>query len=315
MPNTVSVDAQRDLDTHAQARHRPRPGRWIAAALILLLLAMIIKGAAVNEAMHWTLVGQYLFSAPIMKGLLLTVELTAVAMVIGVALGLLLAVMRLSDNPVLRSVSYGYVWVFRGIPLLVQLLFWYFLAAVLPYVGIGVPFGPVWDDWSVNSLISKFTAAILGLALNEAAFSSEIIRGGIQSVDPGQREAADALGLTAWQRLRRIILPQAMHFIIPPLGNQLISMLKNTSLVLVIALPELLTTVSNIYAQNFLQIPLLVVACIWYLACFAVLCVAQYYLEKRFARGTASSRRAPGVTATAGPAGTGTAAAAGKELG
>jgi polar amino acid transport system permease protein len=282
----------------AQARHRPRPGRWIAAAVIVLLIAMIVKGAAVNEAMHWRLVGEYLFSAPIMKGLLLTVELTAVAMVIGVALGLVLAVMRLSDNPVLRSVAYGYVWLFRGIPLLVQLLFWYFLAAVLPYVGIGVPFGPVWADWSVNSLISKFMAAILGLALNEAAFSAEIIRGGIQSVDPGQREAADALGLTAWQRLRRIILPQAMNFIIPPLGNQLISMLKNTSLVLVIALPELLTTVSNIYAQNFLQIPLLVVACIWYLACFAVLCVAQYYLEKRFSRGTAG-RRAAGPRATA----------------
>jgi polar amino acid transport system permease protein len=275
----------------AEARHRPRPWRWIGAAVIGLLVAMVVKGAAVNQAMHWRIVGEYLFSRPILQGLLLTIELTAVAMVIGVVLGLVLAVMRLSQNPVLRSVSYGYVWVFRGIPLLVQLLFWYFLAAVLPKIGLGIPFGPTWVDWSVNSLISKFTAAILGLALNEAAFSAEIIRGGLQSVDPGQGEAADTLGLTAWQRLSRIVLPQAMNFIIPPLGNQIISMLKNTSLVLVIALPELLTTVSNIYAQNFLQIPLLVVACFWYLVCFALLCVAQYYLERRFAPGGVNSRK------------------------
>jgi polar amino acid transport system permease protein len=274
----------------AEARHRPRPWRWIGAAVILLLAAMIVKGAAVNANMHWRVVGEYLFSAPILRGLLLTVELTVVAMVIGVVLGLVIACMRLSDNPVLRTVSYGYVWIFRGTPLLVQLLFWYFLAAVLPYVGLGIPFGHTWVEWSVNSLISKFTAAILGLALNEAAFSSEIIRGGIQSVDPGQREAAAVLGLNGWQRLWRIILPQAMNFIIPPLGNQIISMLKNTSLVLVIALPELLTTVSNIYSQNFLQIPLLVVACFWYLACFSVLCVAQFYVERRFSQSIATSR-------------------------
>jgi polar amino acid transport system permease protein len=292
--NSPDVDspATRRMEP-SEARHRPRPWRWISAAVILVLAAMVIKGAAVNANMHWRVVGEYLFSVPILRGLLLTVELTAVSMVIGVVLGLVVAVMRLSDNPVLRSVSYAYVWIFRGTPLLVQLLFWYFLAAVLPHVGIGIPFGPTWTDWSVNSLISKFTAAVLGLALNEAAFSSEIIRGGIQSVDPGQREAADVLGLNGWQRLWRIILPQAMNFIIPPLGNQIISMLKNTSLVLVIALPELLTTVSNIYSQNFLQIPLLVVACAWYLACFSVLCVIQYYVERHFAQGTANARQKP----------------------
>lgn len=259
--------------------------------MILVLVAMVIKGAAVNANMHWRVVGEYIFSIPVLQGLLLTVELTAVAMVIGIALGLLIAVMRLSDIPILRTVSYAYVWIFRGIPLLVQLLFWYFLAAVLPHVGIGIPFGPTWVEWSVNSLISRFTAATLGLALNEAAFSSEIIRGGIQSVDRGQWETADALGLNGWQRLWRIVLPQAMNFIIPPLGNQIISMLKNTSLVLVIALPELLTTVSNIYSQNFLQIPLLVVACAWYLACFSVLCVVQYYIERHFSQSSADAPR------------------------
>ena len=277
----------------ANARHRPRPGRWIAAAIILVFLAMIIKGAATNSNMHWDVVGRYFFKAAILRGLLLTLELTAVAMLIGVALGLVLAMMRLSNNPVLRAVSVGYSWIFRGTPLLVQLLFWYFLAAVLPHVGLGIPFGPTYVEWSTNSLISKFTAAILGLALNEAAFSSEVIRGGLQSVDDGQREAADVLGLTSWQRMRKVILPQAMPFVVPPLGNQVISMLKNTSLVIVIALPELLTSVQNIYSENFLQIPLLVVACAWYLITFAVLCVVQYYVERRFARGSSSVRNRP----------------------
>jgi polar amino acid transport system permease protein len=291
---TNAVDARGDSRIEpADARHRLRPGSWIAAAAILVFLAMIVKGAATNANMHWDVVRHYFFNSAILSGLLLSLELTAVGMLLGVALGLVLAVMRLSGNPVLRAVSYGYGWIFRGTPLLVQLLFWYFLAAVLPHVGIGVPFGPTFTDWSTNSLISKFTAAILGLALNEAAFSSEVIRGGIQSVDGGQREAADALGLTPGQRMRKIILPQSMAFVIPPLGNQVISMLKNTSLVIVIALPELLTSVQNIYSQNFLQIPLLVVACGWYLIAFAVLCLVQLYIERRFSRGHAAYRRRP----------------------
>jgi polar amino acid transport system permease protein len=284
---SVSVaEADRTSAEPADARHRPRPGRWVAAAVIVVFLAMIAKGAVTNENMHWDVVRHYILADVVGHGLLLTIELTAVGMGIGVLLGLVLAVMRLSDNPVLRSVSVGYSWIFRGTPLLVQLLFWYYLAAVLPKIGIGIPFGPTFVEWSTNSLISKFIAATLGLALNEAAFSSEVIRGGLLSVDRGQREAADVLGLSGWQTLRKVILPQAMRFIVPPLGNQVISMLKNTSLVIVIALPELLTSVQNIYAQNFLQIPLLIVACAWYLVCFAVLCVIQYYVERKFARGS-----------------------------
>lgn len=287
----------------ADARHRLRPGSWIAALAVLVFIAMIVKGALTNANMHWDVVRHYFFNAAILHGLLLSIELTAVGMLLGVALGLVLAVMRLSGNPVLRAVSYGYGWIFRGTPLLVQLLFWYFLAAVLPHVGIGIPFGPTFTHWSTNALISKFTAAILGLALNEAAFSSEVIRGGIQSVDAGQREAADVLGLTAGQRMRKIILPQSMAYVIPPLGNQVISMLKNTSLVIVIALPELLTSVQNIYSQNFLQIPLLVVACGWYLIVFTVLCVAQFYVERRFCRTRAARRLRPRMLKADGLAG------------
>lgn len=281
-----AAPADRPYPEPADARHRPRPGRWVAAAVIMVFLAMIAKGAVTNQNMHWDVVRHYFLADVVGHGLLLTIELTAVGMGAGVLLGLVLAVMRLSDNPVLRSVSVGYSWIFRGTPLLVQLLFWYYLAAVLPKVGLGIPFGPTFVEWSTNSLISKFIAASLGLALNEAAFSSEVIRGGLLSVDRGQREAADVLGLSSGQALRKIVLPQAMRFIVPPLGNQVISMLKNTSLVIVIALPELLTSVQNIYAQNFLQIPLLIVACAWYLICFAVLCVIQHYVERKFARGS-----------------------------
>jgi polar amino acid transport system permease protein len=298
MTNAFAVTGGARIEP-ADARHRLRIGSWIAALAILVLIAMIIKGAATNANMHWDVVRHYFFDSTILHGLLLSIELTAVAMVLGVALGLVLAIMRLSANPVLRAVSYGYSWIFRGTPLLVQLLFWYFLAAVLPHIGIGIPFGPTFTQWSTNALISKFTAAILGLALNEAAFSSEVIRGGLLSVDPGQREAADVLGLTAWQRMRKIILPQSMAYVIPPLGNQVISMLKNTSLVIVIALPELLTSVQNIYSQNFLQIPLLVVACGWYLIAFSVLCVAQFAIERRFSRGRAVQRLRPRTTKAA----------------
>nr|BFE59466.1 amino acid ABC transporter permease [Dactylosporangium thailandense] len=259
--------------------------RWVLAAVLLLFVVMIGEGLVTNPAMRWDVVREYLFSEPVLEGLLMTLRITVVAMAIGIVLGAFLAIMRLSANPVLVAVSIGYSALFRSIPVLVQLLFWFFLSAILPTIGVGIPFGPVFAEAETNSLITRFGAALLGLGLAEAAYMSEIIRAGILSVPRGQSEAAAALGMSRGKALRRIILPQAMRIIVPPTGNQAISMLKMTSLVIAISLPDLLTSVQIIYARNFLQIPLLTVACIWYLLMTGVLSLGQFYLERRFGKG------------------------------
>jgi polar amino acid transport system permease protein len=179
----------------------------------------------------------------------------------------------------------AYVWLFRGTPLLVQLLFWYNLASFLPKLTLGIPFGPQWLEFDTNTVVTSLVAALLGLGLNEGAYMSEIIRAGIQSVDQGQSEAAAALGMSRRRAMRRIVLPQAMRVIVPPTGNQVISMLKGTSLVSIVAISELLYTVQVIYARTFETIPLLVVACIWYLILTTVLSIGQHYIERYYARG------------------------------
>jgi polar amino acid transport system permease protein len=238
------------------------------------------------------LVAGYVFEKSILSGLLVTLELTAVSMALGVVLGTVLAIMRLSANPLLRGAAGAYVWLFRGTPILVQLLFWFFLGTVLPKISLGVPFGPEWVEWDTNTVITQFTAAILGLGLNEAAYMAEIVRAGITSVDPGQPEAAQALGMSPAVTYRRVVLPQAARLIVPPTANETISMLKLTSLVLVIGLPELTTTAQLIYGRNFQQIPLLIVASIWYLVLTTLLTLLQSRLERRMSRGTAALRPA-----------------------
>jgi polar amino acid transport system permease protein len=236
-------------------------------------------------------VRHYFFSSQVLGGLVVTLELTVVAMAIGIVLGVVLAVMRLSTNPLVSSASWSYIWFFRGTPVLVQLLFWNFIAALYPQISLGIPFGPQFAHLDANSLITPFVAAILGLGLNEGAYMAEIVRAGILSVDEGQTDAAHSLGMTRLQTLRRIVLPQAMRVIIPPTGNETISMLKTSSLVSVIAYRELLYSVQLIYAVNFLQIPLLIVASLWYLIVTSVLSIGQYFLEQYFGRGTARGRR------------------------
>ena len=265
------------------------PWRWVAVAVIALFLAQAIVFAVTNDKLRWDLVWGYLFEESILRGLWMTVKLTVVAMVVGVVLGTVLAVMRLSDNPVFRAVAGGYVWIFRGTPILVQLLFWFFLGTVLPTITIGIPFGPDFGSWATNTVISQFTAAILGLGLNEAAYMAEIVRAGIGSVDQGQSEAAEALGMSPATTYRRVVLPQAARLIVPPTANQTISMLKLTSLVLVIGLPELTTTVQLIYGRNLQQIPMLLVASIWYLVLTTLLTIVQSRLEKRMSRGVSRS--------------------------
>jgi polar amino acid transport system permease protein len=264
-------------------------GRWVSGAVVVFVVAILVDSAASNKHFEWGTFGHYFFSAPVLRGLEATLELTVVAMVIGIALGVLLAVMRLSPNPVVSSVSWVYVWLFRGTPVLVQLLFWQFIAALYPRLSLSLPYGMTFLHADANSVVTPFAAAILGLGLNEAAYMSEIVRSGIISVDGGQSEAAHALGMGHLQTMWRIILPQAMRVIMPPTGNETISMLKTTSLVSVVAYTELLAAVQNIYAANYEEIPLLVVATVWYLIATTILSIGQYYIERRFARG--SSRR------------------------
>jgi polar amino acid transport system permease protein len=265
------------------------PGRWLAAAVLLLLAAMFVHGLATNPAWKWDVVGDELFSNRILQGLLLTVELTVLAMVIGVVGGVIMAIMRMSANPVVSSVAWLYIWFFRGVPVLVQLVFWAFLAKLYPYLSLGIPFGQDYVFFDTNQLIPIFGAAVLGFGLNEAAYMAEIVRAGILSVGQGQTEAAEALGMRRMKILRRIVLPQAMRFIIPPTGNETISMLKETAIASLVAVGELFTVVRQIYGSTYQHIPLLVVASIWYLVLTSVLSVGQYYIERHYSRGVASS--------------------------
>lgn len=287
-PEGTDVDHTIDL-VIKPARH---PWRWVAIAFVALLAAMLVHTLFTNPRFEWAVVGQYFTSETILLGVRRTLELTVIAMVMGVALGVMLAVMRLSPNPVLSSASWLFVWFFRGSPLLVQLLLWYNLSALFPHIALGIPFiGPDFVVLDANVLITPYIAALLGLGLNEAAYSAEIIRAGIISIDHGQTEAAQSIGMSRGRLLRRVVLPQAMRVIIPPLGNDTINMLKMSALVSTIAVPELLFAAQTIYTRTFETIPLLLVAVIWYLIIVSVLSVIQYYIERHFARG--SSRNLP----------------------
>ena len=262
-----------------------RPGRWIAAAIVVVIAAALIRSVVTNPRFEWSVVGNYLFDQRILEGLVVTIELTVIAMAIGVVLGVLLAVMRVSSNPLVSRASWLYIWFFRGTPVLVQLLFWYNIAALYPKLALGIPFGPAFVHPDVNTLITAFKAAVLGLGLNEGAYMAEIVRAGMISVDEGQTHAAQSLGMTRVQTMRRIVLPQAMRVIIPPTGNETISMLKTTSLASVITVSELLYSAEEIYAVNYKTIQLLIVASVWYIACTSVLYVGQHYLERYYGRG------------------------------
>jgi polar amino acid transport system permease protein len=268
------------------------PGRWIAAAIVLVLAASIVRAIVTNKHFEWHVVGHYLFDARITHGVLVTLELTVISMLIGIVLGVLLAVMRRSPNPVVSGASWLYIWFFRGTPLLVQILFWYSISALFPTIDLGIPFGPALIHANGNKLITPFVAAILGLGLNEGAYMAEIVRAGIISVGEGQTDAAASLGMSRLMTMRRIVLPQAMRVILPPTGNETISMLKNTALVSVIAYTELLYSAQLIYSVNFQTIPLLIVASIWYIAMTSVAYVGQYFIERRYGRGFSRSERA-----------------------
>ncbi len=272
------------------------PGRWVAALIVLLIAASVIRSFASNKAFEWHTFGQYLFDSRVLHGMLTTIELTVASMVIGVLLGIALAIMRLSPNPIISGASWLYIWFFRGTPLLVQIFFWYDISDLFPPpkgISLGVPFGPSIIHYThINQVITAFVAALLALAINEGAYMAEIVRAGFLAVPEGQTEAAQSLGMSRLQTLRLIVLPQAMRVIIPPTGNETISMLKNTSLISVTAYAELFFATENIANNNFQPIPLLMVASFWYLIMTSVLYVGQYFIERRYSRGFTRAEKA-----------------------
>jgi polar amino acid transport system permease protein len=280
--------AKRDEDERLlAARLVPsrRPGQWVGAAVLLVLFAMLVHTVVTNGRFQWNVVGDYFVSRSILDGLVLTLWLTAAVMTCGFVLGIGLAAMRLSANPILRSLSFGYVWLVRSVPLLVQLLFWYEIASLYPQLSLGIPFGHEFVTVKTAHLFTGILAAFVGLTVDTAAFSAEIVRGGIVSVERGQSEAAEALGLSRGRIFRRIVLPQAMPAIVPSTGNLLIGLLKATSIVSVIAVQDLLYSVQLIYQENFLIMPLLMVATLWYIILTTLLSIGQYFIERYYARG------------------------------
>jgi polar amino acid transport system permease protein len=269
-----------------------RPGRWFAAAVVLLVAASIVRSIVTNPRFKWGEVGHYMFDSRILHGVVATIYLTALAMVIGIVLGVVLAVMRLSPNPIVSGASWLYIYVFRGTPILVQIIFWYNIAALFPTIALGVPFGPALVHANGNAVITVFVAAMLALGLNEGAYMAEIVRAGIISVGEGQTEAAASLGMKRLAIMRHIVLPQAMRVILPPTGNETISMLKTSSLVYTIGFAELFYEASQIFGANYETIPLLIVASLWYLVLTSVAYVGQYFIERRYGRGFSRAQQA-----------------------
>ncbi|GAB2553018.1 amino acid ABC transporter permease [Kribbella endophytica] len=265
--------------------HR-HPWRWVGVAVVLTLLAMFVHGLLTNPGWDWPTFFAFFTTRTVLSALWVTIQLTVYGTVLGFALGGVIAAMRLSGSPFLQVVAWGYIWAFRSIPLIVQLLFWFNLAYLYNELSLGIPFGPEFVRFSTNNLFGPLGAAVLGLALHQAAYAAEIIRGGIVSVDQGQTEAAAALGIPRSRQFFRIVLPQAMRAILPNGANEVISLFKGTSIVSVMAIPELFYQVQVIYGRNSRVVPLLMVATVWYIVLTTLLSVVQFYVERHFARGT-----------------------------
>ncbi|MGW2279717.1 amino acid ABC transporter permease [Streptomyces sp. NPDC001770] len=288
----IDIDKTEPADTPPAPAAGPEPiravpvrhyGRYVAAIVVLGLLASLVYAFSQGD-INWGAIPDYFFNDQILEGVRNTVVITLLAMVIGIVLGVVLAVMRLSKNPVTSSVAWGYIWFFRGTPVYVQLLVWFNLGLVFKYIDLG----PVYkDEWS--SFMTPFLCALLGLGLNEAAYMAEICRAGLQSVDEGQTEAAHALGMTHGRTLRRIVVPQAMRVIVPPTGNEVINMLKTSSLAVAVQYGELLRSTQNVSQSSGATVEMLFLAAVWYMVATSVLSIGQYYLERHFARGSSRS--------------------------
>ncbi|WP_234531966.1 amino acid ABC transporter permease [Streptomyces shenzhenensis] len=263
-----------------------RPGRWIATAVVLVLVAQFVHGLVTNPFYQWDRWAYWFLRPTILDGLLITLEVTACSAVLGLIGGILLALARLSRSPVLRAVSWTYVWALRSTPLIVVLLFLYNFSALYQTLSVGVPFGPAFFSFDESKLATDMAIAVIGLSLNEAAYAAEVVRGGILSVDQGQHEAAAALGLPRGYQFRKIVFPQALRSIIPNYVNQLIGLIKSTSLVFYVSLLDLFGTAQSMgstYPGDI--VPLLLVVTVWYLILTSVVSVIQFYVERYYARG------------------------------
>ena len=261
-------------------------GRWISGGIVLVLLALLIRAFA-RGLIDWPVVSEFLFTPVILKGLGSTLVITVLSLAMGLVLGVVFAVMRLSKNPVTNAVSTLYIWFFRGTPVYLQLLLWFNLALIFPEVNLG------FKVFRMVDIMTPFFAALLGLGINEGAYMTEIVRGGILSVDKGQLDAASSIGMTRLQAMRRIVLPQAMRVIIPSIGNEFIGLLKTSSIASAIAYAELLHRAQIIYFANAKVMELLFVAAAWYLLVVTLLSTGQFYIERWFAR-SQSHEPAPG---------------------
>jgi polar amino acid transport system permease protein len=283
---SVDVSSPPESPTAIDAVPLRHPWRWVAAVVILILVGLFIYGAATNEAYGWGTFSKYILDERIVNGVWITIQLTIYSMVLAILLAVILAVMRLSPNPVFRSVSWVYLWIFRGTPVFVQLVFWGLVPTIYKNIQLGIPFGPTFFHLNIQNLSLYFLSAVLGLAFNEAAYLAEIIRAGISSVPEGQSEASTALGMSWILTMRRTVLPQAMRVIIPPTGNEFIGQLKTTSLAVAVPFTlDLFGRQRDIAGVIFQPIPLLLVAAAWYLLITSILMVGQFYLERYFSRG------------------------------
>lgn len=307
MTTYVRDDKEADRERPEPIKAVPvrHPGRWVAVAVILVLTAMFVNMLLTNPAFQWEFMFENMFLEPVLNGARTSLILTVLAMIIGVALGIVIAVMRLSPNPVLSGVGWVYTWFFRAVPRIVLLILFGNMGILYAQIEFGIPFDQQLADLfgidldgrffgiDARTFLSGFTAGLLGLALSEAAYMAEIVRAGMLAIDPGQQEAAEALGMTRGQTLRRVVLPQAMRVIVPPTGNETIAMLKDTALVAFVPVTnELFFQLQAIGARTFQIFPMLIAACIYYLAMTSVLMVGQHFIEKRFSRGTAKPARA-----------------------
>ncbi|MFF0436031.1 amino acid ABC transporter permease [Streptomyces sp. NPDC004327] len=263
-----------------------RPWRWVAVAATAVVLAQFLHGLVTNPGWEWDVFARYVTADAILRSVWVTLQLTFYGTALGFALGIVLAFMRLSASPFLRAVAFGYIWAFRSIPLIVQLLFWFNLAYLYKELSLGIPFGPSLWSFDTMGLVGAMSAAVLGLALHQAAYAAEIVRGGVLAVDGGQLEAAAALGIPRLRQLRRIVLPQAMRAILPNAANEIISLFKGTSIVSVMAIGELFYQVQVVYGRNGRVVPLLMVATAWYVLLTTVLSVVQHYVERHYAKGS-----------------------------
>jgi polar amino acid transport system permease protein len=304
-PPTVALSLPRDpaaataelralAERPLAADRRAHPGRWVLSAVVLAAVAWLLYKIASNNQIGWSVTGHYLFSGAILRGLLVTLELTAVGQAVAIVVGVLLAACGEAHNPVLAALARAYIWFFRSVPLIVQILAWYNLAIVFPTLALGIP-GTSWHvQGSTNTIVTPFLASVLALGLAEAAYMAEIVRAGIVSVARGQVDAGLSLGLTQRQTMRRIVLPQTLRVVVPPTGNQLIGLVKACALVSVIGGDELLTSAQRIYSVNFRIIALLLDVTIWYLVLTSVLTVGQHYLERWLDRESLGGDRGSG---------------------